>query len=107
PDEIPLIARMAVDGATVETELARDLDETRRLRADLERGEPNVLLMGDGSAGDLGRAPPILAAVSSRLKSPGTIDEILDDVPFVDAVVLRALIDLEMSGRVRRLGEKA
>ncbi len=107
PDETPLIPRMAVPGATVETDLARDLDETRRLREDLERGEPNVLLMGDGSAGDLGSAPPVMAAVATRLKSPGTLSEVLDDVPFVDAAVLRALLDLEMTGRVRRMGEKA
>jgi hypothetical protein len=41
--------------------------------------------------------------VLTRLRSPATVDAVLDDVGAMDAEVLRALSELDTAGRVRRL----
>jgi hypothetical protein len=59
---------------------------------------------GGPTSGDLSDVARIVLA---RLRAPATVDEILDDVGASDTEVLRALIELDAAGRVRRLSQTA
>ncbi len=46
----------------------------------------------------------LIRIVASKLRVPATLDELLDSVPAPDAAVLAALVEIDRTGRLRRMG---
>ena len=101
PDTPAVLGRMKVATSELLRDVARHLAETKRLRALLGDLAAKVLLAGDG--GDHGDLSPLARAVLAKLRGPATVEEVLDELPEPDALILAAIVDLDSKGRVKRL----
>lgn len=86
------------------------VDEARKLVSDHARlldgvGDlaTSTLIAVDGPADDASLA--IDALLLARLRVPATLDQLLDELPHPDSVILASLIRLDRAARVKRLGE--
>lgn len=86
------------------------VDEARRLVNDHARllegiGDlaTTTLVAIEGSTEDASQV--IDGLVLSRLRVPATLEQLLDELPQPDSVILASLIRLDKAGRVKRLGE--
>lgn len=82
-----------------------EVDRAREARAALADLEGASLFASDAHAsGPLsGELTELARLVLSRLRTPATIDELLEDLPAPDAEILGALRELSGAGRLRRL----
>lgn len=89
------------------------LDEIARLRGRLGDLSAKALLAAEGVDLEMRGAPSqrrgssadasLQRAILTKLRAPATLDDLLDDFPEPDAVVLAALVEIDTAGRLTRL----
>jgi hypothetical protein len=83
------------------------------VRASLAHLEKMALFASDGPSGVSPSVPPsselsdLARAVLSRLRTPATIDEVLEEMSAPDADILLAIAELDAAGRVKRLSRES
>jgi CheY-like chemotaxis protein len=109
-DTPPVMRRMHLATPELLRSARAQLDETRRLRAELADLAKKALLASEPAdqadavhARDLS---PTARNLLARLRAPQTIDELLDDSPEPDAALLSAIRELDQAGRLRRLAHE-
>jgi CheY-like chemotaxis protein len=108
PRTPPVMRRINVPLAVLLEKCEGQIDAAKTARAEVAHLEKKGLFASDAAPG----APPssgdlsVLArAVLSRLRSPATMDEVLEELPSTDADILRALKELDASGRIKVLSQ--
>lgn len=113
---LPSATRISTPGPLLLLEGLRQLDEARQLKRDLGLDDDAVLAVGSGMAESGVEAAPGDSTAPTRpgesevvqrlwiaLAAPHTLDEVLDELPFSDLEILRALEILLESAAVRRI----
>jgi hypothetical protein len=100
----PVMRRIFTPSAQLISESLQQLVETARFRAAMGELASCALFALEGPGGlSAGELSEVAQLVLARLRSPATVDEVLDDVGAPDADVLRALAELDRAGRIRKL----
>jgi CheY-like chemotaxis protein len=103
-DTPAVMRRMHTPTADLLREGKRSMDETRRVRGELGDLAKKALLASEG--GESGALSLMARAVLTKLRSPATVDEVLDDSPEPDATLLKAVLELDAAGRLKRLAHE-
>jgi hypothetical protein len=86
---------------------ARQLEETQRLRIALGADDTSAGALVAVESVDPIALSPLARTLLSRLRSPSTLDELLDTASEPDAELLAALAELDAAGRLRRIGTES
>lgn len=102
PSALPLAGRMSLDARALAEEVTQEL-------ASIAQAEEALLDVHGVLLGVQGFLPegmgPCAHAVATRLRMPATLDALKDDLPHEDLEILRAVLELDKSGRLRRLDQ--
>jgi CheY-like chemotaxis protein len=105
PDTPAVLGRLRIATSELLREAASQLDDSRRLRALLGDITGKALVASDG--GEYSSELSALArTVLARLRSPASLDEVLDDLAEPDAQILAAVAELDAAGRLKRLAHE-
>jgi CheY-like chemotaxis protein len=96
-----VVRRIHVPAPELMEKCDAERDESKRLMGLLGDLQGKALLAVDGPNADA--ASDVARNVLSRLRTPATIEELLDDVPSLDSLSLSALVTLDAGGRIKRL----
>ena len=102
----PVMRRMHLATPELLRNARAQLDETRRLRAELGDLVKKALLASEPSDAHARDHSATARAVLAKLRAPQTIDDLLDDSPEPDADLLVAIRDLDHAGRLKRLAHE-
>jgi CheY-like chemotaxis protein len=100
----PVVRRIHEETAQLVIECTNEIARAAELRIALGDIATATVLASDNSAfngSDLART------IIARLRSPATLDELLDEYSAADTAILSALADLHSAGRIRRLTSDA
>lgn len=102
----PAIMRRITVPTKILLEEARALaDRARELRDKAGTLTTHTLIAAEGGGGDSLTA--IDQYVIGRLRVPASLDELLDDLPHADAVILESAITLDQRGRIKQLSHES
>src|SRR5262249_38557334 len=84
------------------------IEAAKSERASMTHLERKALFASDVSPGGpaSGELTVLARAVLSRLRSPATIDDVLEELPSPDADILAAIRELDTAGRVKLLAQE-
>jgi CheY-like chemotaxis protein len=104
-----VMRRITTSTAELLTGSTAQIAEARQLRSELgDLARASLFAMDQVSSGppssDLS---PLARTVLARLRTPSSVDEVLDDVSAPDTDVLRAIGELKAAGRLRKLSHAA
>ena len=102
----PVMRRMHLATPELLRNARAQLDETRRLRAELGYLTKKALLASETSDAQARDLSATARALLANLRAPQTIDDLLDDSPEPDADLLVAVRDLDHAGRLKRLSHE-
>ncbi len=95
--------RITTATAEILQEAAKHLEDIKRLRTSLGAGAAIVAT----ESGDSVELSALARSLLSRLRTPSTLDELLDTSPEPDVSLLEALAELDAAGRLKRVEEAA
>jgi hypothetical protein len=102
PNALDLVGRMSRDARALAEEITQEL-------ASIAQAEEALLDVHGVLLGVQGFLPegmgPCVHAVATRLRMPATLDALKDDLPHEDLEILCAVLELDKSGRLRRLDQ--
>lgn len=101
PDTPAVLGRMNLPTNELLRDVAAQAKESKRLRAQLGDLTAKALLAAE--AADPADLSPLARSTLAKLRTPATVDEVLDDLPEPDAHLLAALVELDAAGRLKRL----
>ena len=109
PRTPPVMRRINVPMADLIRQCETEIRRAQSVRAALGDLEKKALFASDATT-----APPpsgeftdLARTLLARLRSPATVDELLEDTPAADADVLTAIRELDRAGRITRLSHDA
>ncbi|MBX3208616.1 MAG: DUF4388 domain-containing protein [Labilithrix sp.] len=102
PGAPAIMRRIDVPTRALVSEARALADQATELRARAGSLPNGTLIVGDGGSGEA--LSPVEQHVLARLRVPAMLDELLDELPHSDAVILEAAIRLEGKGRIKQLG---
>lgn len=102
----PAIMRRIMVPTRTLVEEARGLSErAKQLREQAGTLTQGTLIAADGGIGDAATA--VDQHVMARLRVPATLEELLDELPHADAIILESAIALDARGRIKQLGHES
>ncbi len=102
PGAPAIMRRITVPTRVLVDEARTMADKASELRQRAGSLATETLLAVDGDADDSTNA--VDQHVLHRLRIPATLDELLDELPHADAVILEAALALDARGRIKQLG---
>lgn len=104
PGEPSTLRRLTAPAGQLLMEAMRQQDEVTRRRRELAPAH-EALMMADGSRpGPLPKAPiPLERDLAGLLQIPRSLDELLDELPAIDLLILESLLQMDAIGRLRRI----
>lgn len=98
-----VVRRLGVPAAELLELCERERAECRRLRDALGDLATKTLLAAEGTSSE----PPSETArlVLARLRSPATLEQLLDETPALDSEIMEALAALDAAGRIKMLAQ--
>ncbi|MFO0735053.1 MAG: DUF4388 domain-containing protein [Labilithrix sp.] len=105
PGAPAIMRRITVPTRTLIEEASALAERAQQLRAQAGTLATHTLIAADGGVGE---APtPVDQHVMARLRVPATLDELLDELPHADAVILESAITLDARGRIKQLSHES
>jgi CheY-like chemotaxis protein len=101
PDTPAVLGRMSIPTADLLRDVAAQAKEAKRLRALLGDMSAKAFLAAEG--GEHAELSLLARATLARLRTPATLEDVLDDLPDPDTQLLSALVELDAAGRLKRL----
>lgn len=102
PGAAAIMRRMQGGTRAILAEARSEVDRSRELLAKAGDLAQSSFVVVDGASADSQSAPE--QHVVARLRLPARLDELLDDLPEPDSVVLATVLRLDERGKLRRLG---
>lgn len=101
----PAIMRRITTPTRALVEEARALaDEAENLRKQCGSLATETLIAAEGAITEESAVSTVDQHVLARLRVPATLDELLDELPHADAIILKATLALDALGRIKQLG---
>jgi CheY-like chemotaxis protein len=98
-----VVRRLGIPAADLLSRCEGERTECARLRAELGDLAKITMLAADGSSSE--PASEVARYVLARLRSPATLEQLLDDTPALDSEIMQALLTLDAASRVKRLAQ--
>lgn len=105
PGAPAIMRRIMVPTRTLVEEAKGLAERAKALREQAGTLAKNPLIAADGATGDATTA--VEQHVMARLRVPATLDELLDELPHADAVILESALGLDARGRIKQLSHES
>ena len=105
PGSPAIMRRIMVPTRTLVEEARGLAERARQLREQAGTLATGTLIAADSGLGDTGTA--VDQHVIARLRVPASLDELLDELPHADAIILESALALDARGRIKQLGHES